>query len=59
MTLTSGLNSMDITAFNVDSSTVSLDGNWDDFYVGGTLSVASGQAAGTYTGTFSVSVEYQ
>jgi len=29
-----------------------------DFYVGATLAVAAGQAQGTYTGTFSVTVQY-
>lgn len=29
------------------------------FYVGGTLSVGANQAAGTYTGTYSVSADYQ
>ena len=29
------------------------------FQVGGTLHVASGQATGTYTGTYGLSVEYQ
>ncbi len=29
------------------------------FFVGGTLTVASAQAAGVYSGTFAVSVEYQ
>ncbi|HET7605542.1 MAG TPA: DUF4402 domain-containing protein [Sphingomicrobium sp.] len=29
-----------------------------DFYVGGTLDVAAGQVPGTYTGTFSITVQY-
>ena len=35
-----------------------LNGN-DSFTVGGTLDVAAMQAAGKYTGSFTVAVEYQ
>ena len=36
-----------------------LDGSGDDFFsVGGTLQLENGQAAGTYTGTFDISVAY-
>ena len=37
----------------------SLTGGTDTFNVGGTLSVGANQAAGSYTGTYSVAVNYQ
>ncbi|MEM1105666.1 MAG: DUF4402 domain-containing protein [Pseudomonadota bacterium] len=40
------------------SGTLSLGGT-DSFNVGGTLNVAANQATGEYTGTFTVTVEYQ
>jgi len=43
----------------VDGLTGTLSvGGTDSFTVGGTLSVAAGQVAGTYTGTFDVTVAY-
>ena len=56
---------MTITAFSFASiATPSLTGGTltvggtDVFYVGGTLNVAAGQAAGAYTGNFDVTVNY-
>lgn len=51
--------SMDVTGLTLSNATLVLSGSPDAFTVGGTLSVAAGQAAGTYTGTFDVEVEYQ
>ncbi|VWX60478.1 conserved exported hypothetical protein [Sphingorhabdus sp. 109] len=45
-------------ALTSSDSTLVLDGT-DSFAVGGTLSVAANQADGAYSGTFSVSVDYQ
>lgn len=39
------------------SSTTS--GGTDDFTIGATLNLADGQGAGTYTGTYSVTIDYQ
>jgi len=36
-----------------------LTGGTETFYVGATLSVAGGQTAGSYSGTFEVSVDYE
>lgn len=44
---------------NPSAATVTATGLPQTFYVGGVLSVGAGQAAGTYTGTYSVSAEYQ
>jgi hypothetical protein len=41
----------------VSSSTIA--GGGQDLYVGGTLTVGASQVAGSYTGTVSVSVQYQ
>ncbi len=49
----SGLNAHPAGAFQLGSTGSS------NFSIGGTLTVASGQVAGVYNGTFSVSVEYQ
>ena len=57
-TISSGSNSMNVTALNSDSS-FTLDGSGVSvFHVGGTLSVASGQAVGLYEGTFNVTAAY-
>lgn len=64
--ITSGANSMDVDDFvaktasaGIDGTTGTLDGSGaDSFVVGATLKLANGQAAGVYTGTFNVSVDY-
>jgi hypothetical protein len=65
--LTSGSDTMafsavaDLTAGNATSGTVStgtLTGGAQSIYVGGVLTVASAQPAGTYTGTVIATVEY-
>jgi hypothetical protein len=55
--LTSGANTMDVQLVPSVSS-MALDGT-DTFAVGGTLTVGAAQAAGNYTGTFQVEVNYQ
>ena len=50
---------MSVTGLTLSNATLVLSGNPDAFTVGGTLNVSAGQAAGTYTGTFDVEVEYQ
>ena len=50
----SGFNSNPNGAFQLDATTGAAN-----FSVGGTLTVASAQVAGVYSGTFQVSVEYQ
>jgi hypothetical protein len=61
-----GLRSMDITSmlarFNTEesdatTSTIASDGT-DNFSIGGTLTVGADQIAGVYSGTFTVSVDY-
>lgn len=56
-----GTETMSIAGFNSNPPAgFQLNGTGSaTFNVGGTLTVASGQVAGVYNGTFSVSVEYQ
>jgi len=60
VTITSGANSMDVDTFTSNpSGTGTLSGGGSQtLNVGATLTVGSGQAAGSYSGTFDVSVEY-
>ncbi len=58
-TLTSGGDTMTIDTFNHDAGgTPTLSGGSDTFNVGATLNVGATQAGGTYSGTFSVTVNY-
>lgn len=57
-TLNSGGNSMTLALAPSMASFVS-NGAAQEFFVGGTLNVGANQAAGTYTGTYSVSADYQ
>ncbi len=58
-TLSSGGNTMTIDTFNHDAgATPTLPGGSDTFNVGATLNVGATQATGTYSGTFSVTVNY-
>ncbi len=58
-TLSSGGNTMTIDTFNHDAgATPTLVGGSDTFNVGATLHVGATQASGTYSGTFSVTVNY-
>jgi len=61
LTRVSGTETMSLGGFNTDpNGAFQLDSSGNGaFTVGGTLTVGSGQVPGTYTGTFSVSVEYQ
>lgn len=58
--LSSGANTMTLNNFDVYFPTgTTLVGGVSSFNVGGTLNVGAAQAAGLYSGTFTVSVEYQ
>ena len=58
-TISSGSNSMTVGSFTSNpSGTGVLSAGAQTLLVGGTLTVASGQAPGNYTGSFSVLVEY-
>ncbi|MFM6949839.1 MAG: DUF4402 domain-containing protein [Novosphingobium sp.] len=61
LTRSGGTETMAIGGFNSNpGSAFQLGGTGSaNFSVGGTLTVASGQASGAYNGTFAVSVEYQ
>jgi hypothetical protein len=61
LTRSGGTETMAIAGFNSNpGGTFQLGGTGTaDFAIGGTLTVASGQVAGVYNGTFSVAVEYQ
>jgi len=60
VTITDGSNTMDVDTFTSNpSGTGTLSGGGSQtLNVGATLTVGSGQAAGSYTGTFDVTVEY-
>ncbi len=59
VTLTSGANSMDVGTFTSNpSGTGALVGGAQVLAVGATLTVASAQAPGVYSGTYTVTVEY-
>ena len=59
-TITSGANNMTVDTFTHNAGgSPALDGTGNDsFNVGATLNVGANQAAGSYTGTFSVTVDY-
>lgn len=59
-TLSNGTPADDM-GLTLDPSVTSIvaDGTAQTFYVGGVLSIAGNQTAGTYTGTYDVSAEYQ
>jgi len=59
-TITSGANNMTVDSFTHDAGgSPALDGTGNDsFNVGATLNVGANQAAGSYTGTFAVTVDY-
>ena len=59
VTISSGANNMTIDNFAGSQTLGTLTAGADSFTVGGTLNVATNQAAGNYTGTFTVTVEYQ
>jgi hypothetical protein len=66
VTITSGTNNMTVASFvakpastGVNGVNGTLDGSGaDSFVVGATLQLSNAQAAGVYTGTFNVSVNY-
>ena len=66
ITVTSGGNTMAVNAFNIGLDAAgpgpiasTLVGTTGDYNIGGTLTVAAAQAVGTYTGTYTVNVNYQ
>ena len=58
VSLTSGANTMSAT-LNTSKATSPMTGGTDSFTVGGVLSVGATQADGSYSGTFTVTVNYQ
>lgn len=59
VTISNGANNMTIDTFTSNpSGTGLLAGGTQNLLVGGTLNVAAAQVAGSYTGTFDVSVDY-
>lgn len=52
------LNTMTVGTFNSNASGTIPGGGTETFSVGATLTVAVGQASGTYTGTYPVTVQY-
>jgi len=56
-TLSDGTNSMTVNGFN-DNATNVLTAGSETFGVGATLNIGANQTAGTYTGTFDVTVAY-
>ena len=59
VTLTSGANSM-TAALNASASTLTLNASGaGSFTVGGVLTVGASQSAGSYSGNFNVTVNYQ
>lgn len=58
VSLTSGANTMSAT-LSPSATTLAFTGSAQTLFVGGTLTVAGSQAAGTYTGTYNVTADYQ
>ncbi|MEM8696314.1 MAG: DUF4402 domain-containing protein [Pseudomonadota bacterium] len=56
--LSDGTNNMPIT-LNASSNVLAMTGSAVSLYVGGDLSVAANQPAGVYSGTFTVTADYQ
>ena len=58
--ITSGANTMLVDTFtsSLTGGTGTLTGGSDSFQIGATLNVGANQAAGAYTGSFNVTVEY-
>lgn len=58
-TLTSGSDSMTVTSLSIEGGTSrSLSSGSDSFDVNGVLEVGASQAAGNYTGTYNVTINY-
>lgn len=54
----SGGGSMDLTLARSPSGTLTGTGGTSTFYIGGSLAVSASQAAGSYSGSYSVTVAY-
>lgn len=59
LTRDGGSETMTVDTFTDDSGGSISGGGSDSFNVGATLTVAANQVAGSYTGTYTVSVDYQ
>jgi hypothetical protein len=59
VTLTSGASTMTVSTFTSDPATTVLGTGRTDVKVGARLTVAANQAPGNYTGSFSVTVNYE
>ena len=59
LTRAGGSETMTVDTFTDDSGGSIAGGGSDSFNVGATLTVAANQTAGSYTGTYTVSVDYQ
>lgn len=57
-TLTSGANSMSVTGINTNTVGLTTLVGTNHISIGGTLNASSGQAPGSYTGTFDVTAAY-
>lgn len=57
-TLTSGANTMGVSGINTNTTGLTALVGTVDISIGGTLTAASGQAPGAYTGTFDVTAAY-
>jgi hypothetical protein len=59
-TISSGANNMTVNGFNHDAgASPALTGGSDTFNVGATLNIGASQPAGTYSGTYTLTVDYQ
>ena len=59
-TISSGLNSMTVDTFTHDAGGApALTAGSDTFNVGATLNIGAGQAPGNYTGSYTLTVDYQ
>ena len=57
-TISDGTHTMNVTGLNSDSTGTLSGAGQEVFHVGGILTVAAGQAAGVYTGTFAITAAY-
>jgi Mat/Ecp fimbriae major subunit len=58
-TLTGGGAPMGLSLTTDAPAVLAANGNWQAFNVGGTLTIGANQTAGTYTGTYAVTADYQ
>lgn len=58
VTLTSGANTMSVNSFTTNATGTLSSGGSEVFGVGATLSIGANQASGSYTGSYTVTVNY-